>query len=109
MKQEILYITRNTPFIKDLRVLDAAGVPVNLNNHTASMYIAKYFDSTLKYSVNAVIQNAALGIVRVSISATATLALPTGTMHYSIFLKPTGGENNLLLQGQVIVIPTVSV
>lgn len=108
MKQETLYVTRSTPFIKDLRVLDAAGTPVDLTDYTASMYVAKYFDSELKYSVSAVIHDAALGLVRVSISSAATLALPTGTMQYSIFLQPLDGETNLLLQGQLVVIPTVS-
>jgi hypothetical protein len=107
MQQETLYITQNTPFIKDLAVKNSAGNPVNLTNYTAAMYITKYFGSSTKYSVNTTIQNAALGLVRVSISSTATLALPYGTMQYSIFLTPTGGENNLLLQGQAIVIPTV--
>lgn len=107
MKQETLYITQNTPFIKDLRVLNSAGNPINLTGYTASMFITKYFGSDTKYSVNTIIQNAALGLVRVSISSTATLALPHGTMQYSIFLQPSGGETNLLLQGQVVIIPTV--
>lgn len=107
MKQETLYITKNTPFIKDLRVLDQVGNPVDLTNYTASMFIAKYFDSTTKYEVDAVIHDALQGIVRTSISSLATNVLPYGTMQYSIFLQETGGENTLLLQGQVVVIPTV--
>jgi hypothetical protein len=107
MKQETLYITQNTPFIKDLAVKNSAGNPVNLTGYSASMFITKYFGSETKYSVNTVIQNAALGIIRVSISSTATLALPYGTMQYSIFITPSGGENNLMLQGQAVIIPTV--
>lgn len=108
MKQETLYITQNSLYAKELLVLDSYGDAFDLTNYEAEMHIAKYFGSQTKYAVSVTIQDpAAEGRLRINISSDGTAMLPYGTMQYSIFLRPIDGENTILLQGQVVVIPTV--
>lgn len=107
MKQETLYITQNSPFIKNIQINGPEGTPVDLTGYTPSMFIAKYFGSDTKYAVPATILNEASGIVRLSINSDGTTILPYGTMQYTIYLKPNNDDKTVILHGQVVVIPTV--
>lgn len=107
MKQETLYITQGSTYIKDMIVYNAQGNRYNLTNHIATMRIAKYFGSDTKYGITVSITDPVNGVMRISISDAGTLLLPAGAMQYSIFIKPNVGENSILLQGQAIIIPTV--
>lgn len=107
MKQETLYITQGSTYLKDMVVYNSQGNRYNLTNHTATMRIAKYFGTEDKYGVNVSIVEPVNGLMRISISDAGTLMLPAGAMQYSIFIKPNTGENSILLQGQAIIIPTV--
>ncbi len=107
MKYETIFISQNVPFEKEVIVRDADGLIVNLTGYTGSMNLAKHYESTTKYPVTVSVLNASEGILRLYMTEANTLALPYGTMVYSLFIKPDGGENVLLLQGQAIINPTV--
>lgn len=106
MKQETLYITQNSPYVKDLRVSDSQG-PLDLTGYTPSMFIAKYFGSSTKYAVTATIHDAVGGIVRLSINSAGTAQLPYGALQYTVYLLPATGDKSVILHGQVIVVPTI--
>lgn len=107
MKYETIFLTQNVPFSKEVLVKDENGVIVNLTGYTGSMNLAKHYDSATKYAVTVSVLNAAGGILLLSMTDEQTDALPYGTMVYSLFIKPSGGENVLLLQGQAVINPTV--
>jgi hypothetical protein len=107
MKQETIYITQNSPFIKDIQIIGPEGTPINLTGYVPSMFVAKYFGSTLKYQVPASVINPIGGVIRVSINSDGTAAIPFGTMQYTIYLKPTGQDKTVILHGQAVIIPTV--
>lgn len=107
MKQETLYITQGSTYLKDMIVYNSQGNRYNLNNHTATMRIAKYFGTDTKYGITVSIVEPQNGLMRISISDAGTAMLPSGAMQYSIFIKHNEGENTILLTGQAIIIPTV--
>ena len=83
------------------------GAPANLTGYTASMYIAKYFGSDLKYSVSSQVTDPTNGKLLISINPESTTLLPAGAMQYTIYLKPSSGDGFIILQGQAIIIPSV--
>lgn len=107
MKQETLYITQNSPFIKDIQVNGSDGNPVNLTGYTPSMFISKYFGSSTKYAVPATLLSPLEGKIRVSVNSEGTAMIPYGTMQYTIYLRPADGDKTVILHGQAIIIPTV--
>lgn len=107
MKYETIFITQNVPFEKEVVVRDVDGIIVNLTGYTGSMNLAKHYESTTKYPVTVSVLDAVNGVLRLYMTEANTALLPYGTMVYSLFIKPGGGENVLLLQGQAVVNPTV--
>lgn len=107
MKQEPLYITQHTPFIRDLQVKDSEGNPIDLTDFTAKMYIAKYFGSETRYQVAADVLVPLEGRLRISINSEGTGILPYGSMQYTIYLKPELSDQIIILYGPVVVIPTI--
>jgi hypothetical protein len=107
MRQETFYITKNSPFVQDITVKDG-DQPRDLTGYVAEMFIAKYFGSETRYSVPVVVHGAPTnGVLRISINDEGTGLLPSGIMHYTIYLQPPEDDRYVLLQGQVIIIPSI--
>jgi len=108
MTNNTLYITQNSPFVQHINLSAPGGTgPLDITDYEPTMFISKYYGSEQVYQVPATIHNGPQGIVRVSISSGNTKLLPSGTMCYSMFVKPPDNDTTLIVNGQVVVIPTV--
>jgi hypothetical protein len=107
MRYENLFITKNTPYTKEITVLQSNGVALNLSGFTVKIVLAKHFESTVKYTFDGTVVNAANGVVQLTMSAAQTQSLPSNTLVYSVFIDPPLADQILVLQGQAFVTPTV--
>jgi hypothetical protein len=107
MRYQNFYISQNAAFSKDIAVRNPDGTVRNLTGFTGSMNIAKHFDSVTKYPVTVAVQDAITGILRISLTAAQTDAIPYGNMVYTLFIQPPAGENEVLMEGEVVINPTV--
>lgn len=107
-RNRILYITQRSPFVHDITVRDANGVPQDLTGYTAEMFISKYFGSTYRYQVSCLVQDELSGVLRISINDEGTALLPEGMMRYSILLQPPGdADKYVLMTNQIVVMASV--
>ena len=104
-----LYITKNVAFVQDIEVngIDNPNEPFDLTGYVTQMFIAKYYDSTTKYSVPTLIPNPTDGKIRISISGNSTAQLPTGSMVYSLFAQRPNDDRIIVIKGPVFLMPTV--
>ena len=108
MTNKTLYITQNSPFVQHINLSAPGGTgPLDITNYEPTMFISKYYGSKQVYQVPATIHNGPEGIIRVSISSSNTKLLPSGTMCYSMFVKPPDGDNTIIVNGKVVVISSV--
>jgi hypothetical protein len=107
-RNRVLYITQRSPFVHDITVRDANGVPTDLTGYTAEMFIAKYYGSSYRYQVPCLVQDALSGLLRISINDEGTAQLPEGMMLYSIYLiPPTPADKYVLMTNQVVVMASI--
>ena len=107
MRYENLFITQNTLYTKEVTVLQSNGTPLNVEGYTGMMTLSKHHESATKYSAAVTMLDAPNGVVKVSMTAAQTAALPSGPLVYSLFITPPASDKLLILQGRAFVTPTV--
>lgn len=96
-------------FSLSLTLKDSLGVPMNLSGYSISSYIKTNYSDTAKLcDLNAVISNAASGIVTLNIPATTTASLPVNLSFYDLEMSDIGGTVTKVLAGKVSVYPEVT-
>lgn len=107
MRYENLFITQNATFTKEVTVLLSTGLPLNIEGYTGMFTMAKHHESATKYSGTVSMFDAPNGVVKVTMTAAQTAALPSGPLVYSLFVTPPAADPILILQGRVFVNPSV--
>jgi len=111
MIEKKLYFIQNSPVTIDIALSDSLGKDFDLTDHTATLYISKFFGLKEILSIPLLIPldefGIPTGILQIDIDKETALQLIPGTFQYSIFLNPPVDDSYQIITGQVIISPTV--
>lgn len=104
--QRNLYIDQGSDFVSNITVSSSNGSPVNLANYTVKAQLRKSYGSSKYYSFTATIPDAANGKLRISLTAVASEAIPSGRWVYDIEITNTiDGSKRRVVEGLAIIAP----
>lgn len=88
---------------------DAVGIPIDISTgYTASCQMRRYYTSTSAVTLSSSITGGT-GFILVSLSATGTAAVKSGTWFYDVELTSNNGNSvQRLVQGMIYVHPEIT-
>ena len=93
----------------EIDVTDSSGDALDLNGYTVEGQLRKTYTSTTSTAFTSSVYNAAGGVVKISLNATATNLLKAGRYVYDVEITKTStGEITRIIEGQLEVRPGVT-
>ena len=103
-----LFIDQGTDFTVTVDVSDATGGILDLTGYSASAQIRKTYGSSTKVDFATSTGTPSQGKVNMSLTDAQTSALESGRYVYDIIQTASDGLKTRLIEGQLIVTPSVS-
>ena len=99
-----LFVDQGSTYSNIITVGSSAGTALDLTDYTVKSQMRKSYGSSTAYDFTATVYNAALGKVRLQLTATQASAIPSGRYLYDIEITNTSTEaKTRILEGTVIV------
>lgn len=104
-----LFIDQGSDYSSIVTVNSATGVPLNLTGYTAKSQMRKAYASSTAYAFTCEIYNAALGQIRLAMSAAGTEAMTAGRWLYDVEITNTAsGIKKRVVEGVVTLTPQIT-
>jgi hypothetical protein len=104
-----LYLEQGTTFTTNLTLDDNYGNPYNLSGFTIKSQARRsYYSANATITFTSSIYDAANGIIQLSANAATTANVPAGKLVYDVLIKDTANTTTRVLEGQIIVSPSVT-
>ena len=104
-----LYLEQGTTFTTNLTLDDNYGNPYNLSGFTIKSQARRsYYSANATITFTSSIYDGANGIIQLSANAATTANVPAGKLVYDVLIKDTANTTTRVLEGQIIVSPSVT-
>jgi hypothetical protein len=104
-----LFIDQGSDYSSIVTVLSATNSPLNLTGYVAKSQLRKSYGSSVSYNITCTIQNAALGRVRLALTAAQTEAIPHGRWLYDVEITETAtGKKKRVVEGIATITPQIT-
>ena len=106
-----LFLEQGTTFTTSLTLDDSYGSPYNLTDFTVKSYAEKsYYSANTTLVFTASVLDANNGVIQLAANSATTANVPAGRLVYDVMIKQTStGVITKVLEGQIIVTPTVTI
>jgi len=106
-----LFLEQGTTFTTSLTLDDSYGSPYNLTDFTVKSYAKKsYYSANTTLVFTASVLDANNGVIQLAANSATTANVPAGRLVYDVMIKQTStGVITKVLEGQIIVTPTVTI
>ena len=104
-----LYLEQGTTFTTNLTLDDNYGNPYNLNGFSIKSQARRsYYSANATVTFTSSIYDAANGIIQLSANAATTSNIPAGKLVYDVLITDPSHTVTRVLEGQILVSPTVT-
>lgn len=103
-----LFVDAGSDYSTIITVAAANGVPLNLSGYTVKSQMRKSYSSSTAYNFTAVVQDAALGKIRLSLTASQSEVIPAGRWLFDVEITSSGGTRKRVVEGIVTVTPQIT-
>lgn len=104
-----LYVDQGSLFRNSVTVTRASGDPLPLTNYTAASQMRKSYNSSVGYSLNATITDAAAGKIRLELTSEQSRSIPPGRYLYDVEITSNAtSEKTRVVEGIVIINPEIT-
>lgn len=103
-----IFVDQGSDYSNIITVAASNGQPLDLAGYTVASQIRKSYTSSIAYSFNASIFNAAAGRVRIQLSAAQSEAIPPGRYLYDVEVSSAYGAKRRVVEGIVTITPQVT-
>ena len=104
-----IFIDQGSNYSNIITVTGANGNALDLTGYTVASQLRKSYSSSIAYSLNPVIYNAALGQVRMLLSASQSEAITPGRYLYDLEITNTSsGSKTRVVEGVATVTPQIT-
>lgn len=103
-----LDIDQGSDFNAEFTLENDDGTPMNLTNFTPYSQFRKSYGSTTAYSFTAVVSNALLGKIIISLSGAQSSLIKPGRYLYDIEILGSAGQKSRVIEGVVTLNPEIT-
>lgn len=104
-----LYVDQGSDYASVVTVLSANGSPLNLTGYTVKSQMRKSFSSSQAFDFTAEVYNAAMGQIKLSLTAAQSQLIPAGRWLYDVEItQVSSGAKKRVVEGIVEVTPQIT-
>lgn len=103
-----LFVDAGSSYSNIISVTATNGQALDLTGYTVASQIRKSYSSSIAYSFNASVYNAATGKIRLQLTPTQSEAIPSGRWLYDVEITSSSGAKTRVVEGIVTVTPQIT-
>ena len=103
-----IFLDQGSDYSNIITVASSNGQPLNLSNYTVKSQLRKSYTSSIAYAFTASVYSAALGQVRLQLSAAQSELIPPGRYLYDLEVSSQSGTKTRVVEGIVTVTPQIT-
>ena len=101
-------LDQGADFEAQIQVKDILGTPRNLTGYTFASQMRKSYTSSTAYNFVVTVENAAIGLIRISMTNTVTAGIKAGNYLFDLEMTDQAGKKTRVLEGQITVFAEVT-
>lgn len=103
-----IFIDQGSDYSNIVTVTASNGQPLNLTGFTVASQMRKSFSSSVAFDFNSSILSAALGRVRLQLTAAQSEEIPPGRYLYDVEITSINGSKTRVVEGIATITPQIT-
>ena len=103
-----LFVDAGSNYSTVITVATPTGEPLILSDYTVKSQMRKSYQSSTAYNFNTEIANPSRGLIRLSLTAAQSEAIPAGRWLYDVEITSPSGVKTRVVEGIVTVTPQIT-